>query len=446
LSADGWWALAYRLVIPFVALCLYAALALLWQSGAHSFYFGALHLVGVEPFSSPFLDIQAVLAAAECKRLGIDVYLSNPCDALGRPHVYSPLWLAITPYFLDTQATRWVGMSLDLLFILSLLVLPRPRTCRDLLIVGSATFSPMTVYALERANNDLLVFLLVLCACLVFLAPRPYRLCSYALYTMAGLLKYYPLVLLVLLARERRRDRAVAIGIIALILVFFGGYYYPELAKALTNIPHASYFADSFSAENLPFGFGDALGDGFSRTTIAVTLLGTLSVLAIARTRHTLRLLEREEFDPSECEIQCLVVGSILLTACFFAGQNINYRGIYFLLVVPGLLHLFRLAHESALRRFWTRMIAAVLFLMWDEFFRRALHTVVAPLPSEELRMRADIFFWLGRELVWWWLVTGLVAITLSCLWRAPSARVTSRLRIFNALLGDSVRTGKASP
>jgi len=263
----------------------------------------------------------------------------------------------------------------------------------------------------------------------------------------AGLLKYYPLVLLILLARERRRDRTVVMGIIVLIIFFFDIYYYPELGKALTNIPHTSYFADSFSAQNLPFGLGEALGEGFSRTIIAVALLSTLSTLAIARTRRTLQLLGREEFDPSGWEMQCLAVGSILLTACFFAGQNINYRGIYFLLVVPGLLHLYRLADESTIRRFWAQMIAAVLFVLWDEFFRRALHAIVAPIPSEELRTRAEIFFWVGRELVWWWLVTGLVAITLSCLLRTPLARVTRRLRTFNAVLADRGRTStEASP
>ena len=84
--------LAYRLAIPFGVLSLYAIMAGLWLSGAHSLYFGALRVLGIEPFSFPFLDTHAVLAAAECGRQGIEVYLSNPCDVLGRPHVYSPLW------------------------------------------------------------------------------------------------------------------------------------------------------------------------------------------------------------------------------------------------------------------------------------------------------------------------------------------------------------------
>jgi hypothetical protein len=111
--------LAFRLAIPIGVLCLYAIVVGLWLSGAHSLYFGVLRLLGVEPFSFPFLDTHAVLAAAECGRQGIEVYLSNPCDALGRPHAYSPLWLTIVPESLGAGATGWAGASLDLVFLLS---------------------------------------------------------------------------------------------------------------------------------------------------------------------------------------------------------------------------------------------------------------------------------------------------------------------------------------
>src|ERR1700730_6284113 len=130
-------AAAYRLAIPAAVLCLYTIMAGLWFSGTHSLYFGALRLLGLEPFSFPFLDTHAVLSAAECGRRGIEVYLSNPCDVLGRPHVYSPLWLAIVPASLGTGATGWVGASLDLVFLLSLAVVLRPRTVRELFILGA---------------------------------------------------------------------------------------------------------------------------------------------------------------------------------------------------------------------------------------------------------------------------------------------------------------------
>jgi hypothetical protein len=420
--------LAYRLAIPFGVLSLYAIMSGLWLSGAHSLYFGALSLLGVEPFSFPFLDAHAVLAAAECGRQGVEVYLSNPCDALGRPHAYSPLWLAIVPGSLGTGATGWVGASLDLLFLLSFTVVLRPRTAGELFILGAAAVSPMTVYALERANNDLVIFLLVICGARLFTIPRPYRLFSYGLFVTAGLLKYYPLVLLVLAAREGRRDGLVIAGAVILALVFLAVAFYPELSLAAASIPPgASFFTDAFSARNLPFGFAEALGKGVSRALIAGSLLSALSGLAVARTLRTLRLLGREQLDWAAAETQFLVIGGLLVAACFFAGQNVNYRGIFLLPVVSGLVCLHRSVKDPEVRRFCGQMIVAVLFIMWEEFFPRALHAVISPVPGEGLSSHAEVFFWIGRELVWWWLVVGLAALVLSYLRQSPFAAIVGR-------------------
>jgi hypothetical protein len=60
---------------------------------------------------------------------------------------------------------------------------------------------------------------------------------------------------------------------------------------------------------------------------------------------------------------------------------------------------------------------------MWGELFRRILHDLVSPAAAEGLNSRAEVFFWLGRELVWWWLIAGLAAFAVSYLWRLPLAQ-----------------------
>jgi hypothetical protein len=397
------------------ALCLFGALALLWHCGPHSLYFWALDLFGFEPLHFPFLDIHAVLAAAQCQRAGIDVYLSNPCDALGRLHVYSPLWLALTPSFLDTTAT-----ALDLMFILSLAIAIRPVSWGETLVVGLVALSPMTVYALERANCDLVVFLLILAGFALDAAPRRWRLGCYAFYLSAGLLKYYPLVLLVLLARERRRDGLFIAGLSAAVVILLVIRGHAELAKALANIPALSYFADSFSARNLPFGFVEVVFGPRLRIPAAFLLLSMVMALAIARTRRTFHMLDAAAPDPNLLETQRMLLGALLLTACFFAGQNIDYRGIYFILVMPGLIRFCQSAGDPAIRRFLARMIAAVLFVAWEEPLRHAIHMVGTAIAADWLRPRVELLFWIGRELVWWWLIAGLAAIVLTQMLRMP--------------------------
>jgi hypothetical protein len=125
----------------------------------------------------------------------------------------------------------------------------------------------------------------------------------------------------------------------------------------------ASYFTDAFSARKLPFGFAEALGKGVARTLIAGSLLGVLSGLAVARMLRTVRLLVREQFDWAASEAQFLVIGGLLVAACFFVGQNIGYRGILLLPVLSGLVCLHRSVEDREVRRFCGQMIAAVLFV-----------------------------------------------------------------------------------
>lgn len=411
----------YRLLTPAAALLVFAALAMLWRWGPHPLYFNILKQFGFEPFRFPFLDIHAILGAAQCQRLGIDVYLSNPCDALGRVHVYSPLWLTLVPGFLGTAQTTPVGFGLDLLFILSLCVVIRPEGPGEAVLVAATALSPMTIYALERANCDLAIFLLIVAGCALDRAPRPWRLGCYALYLFAGLLKYYPLVLLVLLARERRREALIATVLAMLVIGGLAGLGHADLAKALANIPALSYFGGSFSALNLPFGLAQAvLGRQLSRAA-GPLLLSILAALAIARTRRTAGLLASADLDRNGSAGQALLVGALLLTACFCAGQNIDYRGIYFVLVMPGLVRLYQLAAgDRALRRFLARMIAALLFLLWEEPLHRMVHALAGLIPGGWLGPRLELLFWIGRELVWWWLISGLAAIAVAYLWRTP--------------------------
>jgi hypothetical protein len=412
---------ACRLAVPTVAVLLFAALAMLWRWGPPALYFDVLKLFGFEPFRFPFLDIHAVLAAAQCQRLGIDVYLSNPCDALGRVHVYSPLWLALTPSFLDTNSTAAAGLGLDLMFILSLGVILRPATPGEVLILMFIALSPMTIYALERANCDLVVFLLVVGGCALGQARQPWRFGAYALYLFAGLLKYYPLVLLALLLRERRREALIGVGLAAVIVLGLAGFDRAELVKALANIPPLSYFTDSFSARNLPFGIAEAAFGPRVHTAFALAVLSVVAALALVRIRRTMRLLDQAMpelntlDEPVALEPQCLLVGALLVTACFFAGQNVDYRGIYLLLIMPGLIRLHRLAVDPAGRQFAARMIVAVLFVAWSDPVRRGVHMIADAIPNAQIGLRLELLFWIGCELVWWWLIAGLAAIVLSC-------------------------------
>jgi hypothetical protein len=400
--------LLWRAAIPAAALGAFVFLGLLWAAGQQGVVLSVIRFLRVEPGPIPFLDAHAILAAAECHSRGIDVYTSNPCDLLGRPHVYSPLWITVLPGWFDTALTPWIGITLALLFLSSLFVLLRPRNLPEAAIFALAVFSPMTVYALERANNDAVIFLLLLCAGLLHGAARKWRLCSYPIILAAALLKYYPAVLFGLALRERRRDAVLVLGGAIVAVALFAVAYGADIVRALAIIPAASYFTDSFSAKNLPFGMLAGLPQVQPAAPVALGLLAIMVVFALARTGRTVRLLEPPGPAWDGSEMRFAALGGLLLTACFFAGQNVNYRGIYFLMVLPGLLSLRSSAADGPVRRWASLMVAAVLFVMWGEFLRRGLAGAVADRAGFQ---SLNPVFWVLRELVWWWLVAGMAAL-----------------------------------
>ena len=412
---------AYQFVVPAAALSLFAAMAFFWLGGFHRAYFSVLHFFASreeEPFATPFLDMDYLLATAQCSRHGFDVYLSNPCDALGRLFDYSPLWLIVMPRRLGSADTLWLGALVDVAFLSSLLFVMRPRSPAEAAIFGLAVFSPATLFALERANSDLLIFLLILYGSAVDNGAPIRRGLSYLFYLTAGLLKYYPLVLLILLVRHRRRVALLYGGAMVSALLAFAFYYRGQIIASLANVPessciaerfHPSFVGNAFGAKNLPFGLACRLGAAWLPPgAVAAALFLILSLMTLFRIRRTMRSFAAAEIDWHGSELQTLALASLLIASCFFAGTSLDYREIYFLLAIPGLLELRSAAKTAAQRRLCSLLCAALPLLMWGQFIRQGFSGAFASAA------------WAVRELLWWWVAAAFAAIALSYLTRQP--------------------------
>jgi hypothetical protein len=118
------------------------------------------------------------------------------------------------------------------------------------------------------------------------------------------------------------------------------------------------------------------------------------------------------------------VIGATLIAGCFFAGHSILYRGIFFLLTLPGLLSLARSTPHDAVRVWLKPCIGLILFLMWSEFFRNHLHNVVAALlPSGNTSLGIEILFWVVKELIWWRVIAVFCGLLLQFVSTSPSGR-----------------------
>lgn len=400
----------WRYGAPSLLLGIFVIFGALYLS-ATTIYFDAMRVWGIDAFRFPFLDMHAILSALECKRQGIDVMASNPCDVLHRPHVYSPLWLVAASLPVNNRWLVPCGLALDLLFILSLYRLPAATRGAEAAIFALALLSPATAYALERANNDLLIFLIVMIIVPVVIASWPQRASGYILILLAGLLKYYPLTLLILAVREAPKKLVIISGAALITLVAFYLFYSRELAEnaVLIQAFDISYHTDQFDVRNLPFGIAELMAPyvhsiGFNPNALAVVFFAILFLDLVSRAR---RIAQNSELAGGFVALSSrkgllLVIGAVLITGCFFAGHSILYRAIFFLFTLPGLLELARTAQERFVRIWLWQGICLIIFLMWSEFFRVNIDAIVTMLPQGRITIGLPLVFWAIKELMWW--------------------------------------------
>lgn len=398
-------------VAPVLPLLAFILLAGLWAAGNEAAYRAILAAFGMYPLTPPFLDTHAILAALECHAAGVDVSSTNPCDIQNRPHVYGSVWLWLSPLRLDRTMLYPVAIGLDLAFIAGLLTLPRARRWREVAVLSLACLSPVVLFVMERANNDIVVWLLALIAVRLVMGGAVARGFAYAIACVAGLLKLYPAILLVLLGRERLA-RALAIGVplgVALVALLWR-----ETGAPLKHFRSTSYQTDAFGAWNIAQSLlasrADAAWQPLAMTVIVVAMTAyalSLSVRMVTRFGVLARVRALPAF-----EAWLALAGATMLIACFFAGPSIAYRAIHLLLVLPAVLSLWRAADDRPGAWLFGGVAWVIVWCLWSE----ATHNHVMQgthgtdvLDGTQLALIGVVTGL--RELAWWWLISVLMAL-----------------------------------
>lgn len=379
-------------VVPTLVGCSFLFMILIYKTSQPS-YFLWLNLINEHPFRTPFIDTRFVTAQVECWSRGIDVYMNNPCDPLGRLQDYSPLWLRL-PFLAKTdQWTNTLGLTIDLFFLGSLFLIPwHTDTGVSLLITLCAVLSHATAFALERGNTDVLMFAMIVLFGHLLAKPLAPRATGYTFVLAAGLLKFYPLVLLALGVREKPRILLVMVLVSSLVMTVFILAFGNELSRIGVNMAGGA-FGGMFGARGLLLGFGQILG--YSQNRQVVVVLAVSGVSACVMMLYALRAITLSR-DPDlrmalasidRTRQSFLLVGSVLTVGCFFGHQNIDYRGIVLLLALPGVLALADTSSTPRIARLYRATSILVVMALWGG------------------RLDTNVFGWLLVQLVWWWIV-----------------------------------------
>jgi hypothetical protein len=332
--------IVYR-ALPLMAVVAWA-LYVFW-SWAGGDYFGAMHRLGIPAFEIPFFDLHTPLSWLECAEKGIDVFHANPCQP-GYVVSYGPIILALAGSGLSTADSLWLGVTVSGIALISILWLLRPTTLGQSAICAAAIVSSSVMFAAERANLDIIIFLWLLASAALLCGSRAARLGGYALLLIIGLVKFYPLAALGIAVRERTRIFLTICAISAVSVAVYLAVYGPEIRLALTRIPVTisptdfnSFGILDFAITTVRWTTGIALTKGdpwYNFGRVALLLLGAGLSYRVKCWFQTLGVT----LGGTRFEITLFILGALVISFCFFFGSNISYRCVLLVLCVPLLL------------------------------------------------------------------------------------------------------------
>jgi hypothetical protein len=417
-----------RGLLPVIGLAGLAVAAFAYCQDRQA-YFAVLTFLIADPYRTPFIDAQQVPAVIDCWRKGINVYLTAPCDPMQRPWAYSPFWLSAT--FIPAWR-NWMGLALDAAFLTSLSLLPRPRRRLGSAAMILATVSSIPVFALERGNMDLVMFVLIACGGWFWCRNFCCRLAGYAFFAFAGFLKFYPLVLFSLFIRERVRVFTALSALATALIVSFAAAYHGLLREAAANLPIFWYFSDAFGATQMPGGLLIALQHAAARNGVqngflvsgrfqAGFIFGVWLIFIAVCVCLGLGLARRPRFRAAIAALApdergFLVIGAALICGCFFAGTNDSYRGVHFLFILPGMIALAAMPGG----RVFGFSVAGILLLMWGLALQRIMTKLSGGYGDPISGSVAIHAYWLIHELTWWYVVSVLLGVLFCFVTQSP--------------------------
>ena len=138
-----------------------------------------------------FADWSVIISAINCKNMGLNVFIENPCDFIGRKHVYGSLLLFI-PYIKEFSKIYffYLPIFINILFIIIVILHFDFLKFKELLLFIFFIFNPSTLLAIERFNIDLLILMNVIL--ISYFSSNYFRL---LIIPLLASIKFYPAIL-----------------------------------------------------------------------------------------------------------------------------------------------------------------------------------------------------------------------------------------------------------
>ena len=313
------------------AFCIYY----LWKLGI--LYSYSLFPVVSDGRLHVFPDWAAMIKLNIChNKFGINVFYNNSC--VSGILDYGNIFLFL-PYFesLEKFYFFYFPILTGIIFIFLIVSLIQPKNIFNYFLLILILFSPPTLLVIERANVDMLIFLLI-----VLIAFSNSSFLNFIIITFASLLKYYPLVLMVNFFIEKARSIKKILLILSLfIITVLFLFYLTGESWGLIQYKKQSFdppWGNQFSVK--AFAIIAEKWKNYEHPMILLIsyiffIFFTIIFFLVFKKTRFINKVNIYSF-----EEKLFILGANLIVTLYLITDNIHYREVFIILLFPFIMKL----------------------------------------------------------------------------------------------------------
>ena len=286
-----------------------------------------------------FADWSVIINANICDNKGFDVFIDNPCDLWGRRHVYGKILLYLP--FIDNNKVFYLlvlPLLINILFLFIIINLIDYDLIKKFYISLVFIISPAVLLSIDRANIDILIFLMM-----VLIAKSKNYFVNNLLIFISTLSKFYPVFLSFLFIFSSNLKKIAFTYIIFLFLIFLILFFQQdELSKIFLSKQQfsASGGIFEFSFNGLLITFNNLINSQYNEVLNYFIFLTIILILVFFNYYVTFPLFKNTKeliniFNDNVYENRIFILSISVIIFCYFLFSNYLYREIFFLGLIP---------------------------------------------------------------------------------------------------------------
>lgn len=328
-------------LLPSVLVAAIATWAI-WTNSLHRLLNGR----GMFPV---YADLRSVTATADCILTDPSWSVASPtCDPFGREYNYPSFWaksfalVRLGESRTEEIAVLMAGLLVLAFAIICLLTTPRAKPGFAIFVSTASLLAPPTWLAIERANIDILIFVILTIGVLLFL--RGHIVVSAIVLGVDSVLKIFPIGAFLLFLSHRRKHPFPALLFLAIAGLGFA-FLLPQFSTISSRTPQSP--GNSFGAPLLFVGASEVFGlevGTYVPRVLGLTVVITAVTIFFAAEYKIPKLSKLTTDTVSSIASDRIALALILpfggsFAAAYLSGTNFDYRLIFLVPVAVGLAH-----------------------------------------------------------------------------------------------------------